>query len=155
VKTLPLEPTCPTVSAEKYNDGLKVRRQITGNRQKFRHSPIYEALYGRLRASVHRARGKCKGDSTRDLASWFAPESTASGMAYDGGTVGVAHKTLPFGTVRWFRHAGRTRSAPVIDRGPYIAGRDWDLTQQLASDISFDGVGYVRVALHNCWAVFK
>jgi rare lipoprotein A (peptidoglycan hydrolase) len=154
-QTLPLEPTCATVRAEKYNDGLQIRRQITGNEQKFRHRPVCKALYGRLRDSVHRARGKCKGDSTTDLASWFSPEPTASGMAYGDGTVGVAHKTLPFGTVRWFRHAGRTRSAPVIDRGPYIAGRVWDLTAQLAQDISFDGVGSVTVSAHNCWAAWR
>lgn len=154
--TLPLDaPSCRAVSAETYNDGLQVRRRITGNDQKFKHRPVCEALYGRLRRSVRRARGKCKGKSVAATASWYAPEGTASGITYGAGTVGVAHKTLPFGTVRWFHRAGRTQDAPVIDRGPYIAGREWDLTAQLAQDLALGGVGSVTVSKHNCWAGWR
>ena len=44
--------------------------------------------------------------------------------------VGVAHKSLPCGTLITFRNPanGRIVTAPVVDRGPYVAGRQWDLT---------------------------
>ena len=42
--------------------------------------------------------------------------------------LGVAHKTAPCGTLITFAYGGRSITVPVIDRGPYIAGREWDLT---------------------------
>ena len=42
--------------------------------------------------------------------------------------LGVANKTLPCGTEVTFRYGDRAVRVPVIDRGPYIAGREWDLT---------------------------
>ena len=44
------------------------------------------------------------------------------------GTLGVAHKSLPCGTKVTFRYHGRSVTVPVIDRGPYVGGREWDLT---------------------------
>ena len=43
--------------------------------------------------------------------------------------VGVAHRTLPCGTLVTFRYKGRVVTVPVVDRGPYVAGRTWDLTR--------------------------
>jgi rare lipoprotein A len=40
-----------------------------------------------------------------------------------------------------FRYAGRALRVPVIDRGPYIAGREWDLTGATAIALSFNGLG--------------
>lgn len=55
--------------------------------------------------------------------------------------LGVAHKTAPCGTVVDFRYAGRQLRLPVIDRGPYIAGREWDLTGAAADALGFPGLG--------------
>jgi peptidoglycan lytic transglycosylase len=66
-------------------------------------------------------------------ASWYGPGSygntTACGVKLTRTTVGVAHKTLPCGTQVQFSYAGRTLVVPVIDRGPFVAGRSWDLTK--------------------------
>jgi rare lipoprotein A len=42
----------------------------------------------------------------------------------------VAHRSLPCGTKVTFRNPsnGRTVTVPVIDRGPYVSGRQWDLS---------------------------
>jgi peptidoglycan lytic transglycosylase len=66
----------------------------------------------------------------RGVASWYAPvgETTACGIVVDKDTVGVAHRTLPCGTPVLLYYRGRTVVAPVIDRGPYVHGRTWDLT---------------------------
>ena len=87
--------------------------------------------------------------------SWYGPgfygNNGACGMVPGGiqkDTVGVAHKTLPCGTRVAFRYNGRTVIARVIDRGPYVAGRQWDMTHGLCVllDHCFTGGGvYYRI----------
>lgn len=57
--------------------------------------------------------------------------------------LGVAHKTLPCGTMVLFRYGDRAIRLPVIDRGPYIAGREWDFTGAAAAALKFPGLGRV------------
>ena len=65
-------------------------------------------------------------------ASYYGPGLYGDGLACGGtlqpGTLGVANKTLPCGTMVTLRYHGRTVTVPVVDRGPYVAGRDFDLT---------------------------
>ncbi len=61
--------------------------------------------------------------------------------------LGVAHKTAPCGTLITFHYGGRTLTVPVIDRGPYIAGREWDLTGATAAALGFPGLGKIEWAL--------
>jgi hypothetical protein len=58
--------------------------------------------------------------------------------------LGVANKTLPCGTEVIFRYGGRAIRIPVIDRGPYIAGREWDLTGAAAEALHFPGLGPIE-----------
>jgi rare lipoprotein A (peptidoglycan hydrolase) len=78
-------------------------------------------------------------------ASWYGPglwgRSTACGQVLRPTTVGVANKTLPCGTTIRFTYHGRSVVAPVIDRGPYVRGRAWDLTAAAAEALEFEGVG--------------
>ena len=71
----------------------------------------------------------------RALASWYGPGLYGGHLACGGtltpGTLGVANKSLPCGTKVTFRHNGRVLRVPVIDRGPYVAGRTWDLSRGL------------------------
>lgn len=66
--------------------------------------------------------------------SWYGPgfygRRTACGYALTTTLIGVAHRTLPCGTLIEFRNpaTGRTVTMPVVDRGPYVSGRSWDLT---------------------------
>lgn len=55
--------------------------------------------------------------------------------------LGVANKTLPCGTEVTFVYGHRAIRVPVIDRGPYIAGRKWDLTGATAEALHFPGLG--------------
>src|SRR5262249_4716570 len=59
-------------------------------------------------------------------------------------TLGVANKTLPCGTEVIFRYGSRAIRIPVIDRGPYIAGRTWDLTGAAAEALRFPGLGPIQ-----------
>jgi rare lipoprotein A (peptidoglycan hydrolase) len=58
--------------------------------------------------------------------------------------LGVAHKTAPCGTLVTFIYAGRSITVPVIDRGPYVAGREWDLTGATADALAFPGLGQIQ-----------
>ena len=83
-------------------------------------------------------------------ASWYGPgfygNTTACGQKLRKGTLGVAHKKLPCGTKVTFAYEGRWVRAKVIDRGPYIAGRKWDLTYQTALQLGTieDGTAMVK-----------
>jgi hypothetical protein len=71
------------------------------------------------------------------LATWYGPgfwgNETACGIPLTADLQGVAHRTLPCGTLVALSYEGRTIVVPVIDRGPYgVAGADWDLTQAAA-----------------------
>jgi rare lipoprotein A (peptidoglycan hydrolase) len=57
--------------------------------------------------------------------------------------LGVAHKTAPCGTLITFIYGGRSITVPVIDRGPYIVGREWDLTGATAAALNFPGLGRI------------
>ena len=80
-------------------------------------------------------------------ASYYGPGLYGNGVACGGtllpGTMGVAHKTLPCGTKVKLRYHGRSVTVPVIDRGPYVAGRDYDLTWAVKQRLGFPGVGTV------------
>jgi len=58
--------------------------------------------------------------------------------------LGVANKTLPCGTEVIFLYGGRAIRVPVIDRGPYIPGREWDLTGAAAEALRFPGLGAIQ-----------
>ena len=66
------------------------------------------------------------------IASWYGPgfygNKTACGQVYTPEIIGVAHRTLRCGTMLVLEYRGRTMTVPVIDRGPYIAGRTLDLS---------------------------
>jgi hypothetical protein len=80
-------------------------------------------------------------------ASYYGPGLYGNGVACGGtllpGTLGVANKTLPCGTRVKLRYHGRSVTVPVIDRGPYVAGRDYDLTEATKLRLGFPGVGTV------------
>ena len=61
--------------------------------------------------------------------------------------LGVANKTLPCGTMVTFRYGNRAVRVPVIDRGPYIPGRMWDLSGAAAEALHFPGLGQVQYRL--------
>jgi rare lipoprotein A (peptidoglycan hydrolase) len=85
-------------------------------------------------------------------ASWYGGtsmwgRSTACGQTLRPSTIGVANKTLPCGTPVKFVWHGHSIVAPVIDRGPYIKGRAWDLTSAAAEALEFEGIGRIRYAV--------
>jgi hypothetical protein len=102
-----------------------IRVKFSGDRQNGRST----AAAGQM--TVYREAG----------ASWYEDGgNTACGFHAH---YGVANRTLACGTKVALRYNGRTVTATVDDRGPYVGGRDWDLNQNTASALGFGGVGTV------------
>jgi rare lipoprotein A len=73
----------------------------------------------------------------------FWGSRTACGQILHKNTIGVAHRTLPCGTRVSIYYRGRTMVVPVIDRGPYANGADWDLTEATSRALGMNGTARV------------
>ena len=86
-------------------------------------------------------------------ASWYGMEHhnkiTAGGLPFDANQSTVAHRTLPLGTkVRLVNpENGRTAVGRVADRGPYIRGRDLDVSLALAKKLGFVRKGVTELEI--------
>lgn len=82
--------------------------------------------------------------------SWYGPgfygHRTACGVALTQTVLGVASRTLPCGTLVSFRNTanGRVVTAPVIDRGPYVTGRTWDMSAGLCAALNHCYTGTIE-----------
>lgn len=80
-------------------------------------------------------------------ASWYGPGLYGNRLGCGGrlapGRLGVAHKSLPCGSKVTLRHRGRSVRVRVIDRGPYVGGREYDLTEATARKLRFRGHGAI------------
>lgn len=92
--------------------------------------------------------GRLKSAMGKAGASWYGPgfygNRTACGQRLRESTVGVAHKTLPCGSKVLIGYGGRFLLTRVIDRGPFIAGRSWDLTNGARLSLGYQGIDPVR-----------
>lgn len=102
----------------------------------------------KCKARVRAKRARREGRPA--LASWYGPGLYGNGMACGGvlttGTMGVAHKSIACGTpVRvCFRGCAAVR---VVDRGPYVGPREFDLTAATARVIGMSGVQTIQVTV--------
>jgi rare lipoprotein A (peptidoglycan hydrolase) len=110
----------------------------TGGASSYQPSPIEEGEYS-------------FGGWRYGGASWYGPglwgNKTACGQTLQPQTLGVAHKKLPCGTTVKFVYRDQTVVTQVIDRGPYVHGRAWDLTKAVSDALGFEGVGRLRYAV--------
>lgn len=84
------------------------------------------------------------------MASWYGYElagnSTASGEVFNPEDLTFAHKTMAFGTVVRFCANGGCVLARCNDRGPFVAGRSFDLSLAAFRSIAPLGAGVIEVA---------
>ena len=69
----------------------------------------------------------------------FYGKRTACGQRLRRGTIGLANRTLKCGESVAIYYQGKTLVVPVIDRGPYANGADWDLTVATGKALGIDG----------------
>lgn len=97
--------------------------------------------------------GVASGPGVTVIASWYGPgfygNRTACGQVYTPEILGVAHRTLPCGTLLRLEFRGVVVTAPVIDRGPYIAGRTLDLSNATRQQLACTDLCPVRMQILN------
>ena len=85
------------------------------------------------------------------LNDGFDGKKAANGEIFDKDALTAAHKSLPFGTILkvTYPKTGKTVNVRINDRGPYIDGRDIDLSYGAAVQLGLvkHGVGKVRVTV--------
>jgi rare lipoprotein A len=81
------------------------------------------------------------------IASWYKlfGHSTACGDKLTRHTLGVANKTLPCGEDVALYFHNHTMVVPVIDRGPYVKGRRYDLTYATAKALGMVSAGVATI----------
>lgn len=114
-------------------------------------APVLKAcvVAGAAVAAVTFGQGEAQADPM--VSSWYGPglegNLTASGEVFDPSGYTAASLTYPFGTRLLVSYGGRSTVVIVNDRGPYVAGRQIDLSQAAAEEIGLTaaGVDYVDV----------
>lgn len=89
--------------------------------------------------------------------SWYGPRfhgrEMANGRPFNRYAISAAHKTLPLGIqVRVTNpQTGASLVVPITDRGPYIQGRQLDLSEEAAERLGVKEEGVARVWLEINW----
>lgn len=89
------------------------------------------------------------------VASWYGPRFhgnlTASGEIYDQMSMTAAHKKLPFGTMLKLTNPrnGKSIVVRINDRGPYIEGRQLDLSKNAAIALGMMKKGVVKIQVQE------
>ena len=82
----------------------------------------------------------------------FAGKKTASGKIFNPLALTAAHKTLPFGTrvkVTNIKN-GRSVIVTITDRGPFIPGRELDVSYRAAQNLKFENAGVAKISMQIC-----
>lgn len=85
------------------------------------------------------------------ITGWYGEDfdgrSTANGETYDMYATTAAHPTLPLGSVVRVINMRNHRSqiVRINDRGPYVEGRELDVSYEVARRLGFDGKGLAKV----------
>jgi rare lipoprotein A (peptidoglycan hydrolase) len=88
-------------------------------------------------------------------ASWYGPRFhgnlTANGESYNQMALTAAHKSLPFGTVIKVTNLrnGKSVLVRINDRGPFVDGRDLDLSKGTALALGMINRGVIKVRVQQ------
>jgi rare lipoprotein A len=81
-------------------------------------------------------------------ASWYGPRfygrRTANGELFTKNIISFAHCSMEFGTKVKFYYKGKTVIAHCNDRGPFIKGREFDLSYKTAKILGLKGVKLIK-----------
>ncbi|MBS3957007.1 MAG: septal ring lytic transglycosylase RlpA family protein [Clostridiales bacterium] len=109
--------------------------------------PYTDRVY--LVSEHHPRRYRSLGRTELAFCSWYGNEFhgrlSASGQIYNQNDFTAASRTLPFGTRLALTRGERRIVVVITDRGPFIAGRDLDLSRAAAEALGFSGLATVHV----------
>ncbi|HET9209649.1 MAG TPA: septal ring lytic transglycosylase RlpA family protein [Thermoanaerobaculia bacterium] len=112
-----------------------------------------ERLWENLSLPEDRAELSSSSFRTLGRASWYGPhfdgQPTANGETFDMNALTAAHRTLPLGSRVLVHNLENDRRVVVRinDRGPYIQGRDIDLSYGAARQLGMVPDGIARVEI--------
>ena len=136
----------PTAQATINGDGTFSTNWMTNHIGRF----LVRAVIGGTSASAASASGPPTVATTvyrTSIATLYGPglfgRRTACGPRLTRSTVGLANRTLKCGSLVAVYYRGRTLNVPVIDRGPYANGADWDLTMAAARALGITGTARI------------
>jgi peptidoglycan lytic transglycosylase len=163
--TAPTDQAGRTVAIERFDDATQAWGAVAT--ATVAADGTYLARWRTDRAGEHRVRAVIAGGQAvaasatpelaitvhrQAMATWFGPgfygRRTACGQKMSRTLLGVAHKKMKCGTQVAVLYKGRRITVPVVDRGPFRRGTEWDLTAATAQALGFehtDRVGAVRV----------
>lgn len=71
-------------------------------------------------------------------------ERTSCGQRLGRKTLGVAHPVLPCGVKLFIAYKHKVVLTQVVDRGPSVPGREFDVTRALAAKLGLEGTRQIR-----------
>jgi rare lipoprotein A len=129
-------PTINPTASGKPSDGSTTSARNTFNSSKLRSTAARKPL------AVWECTSSWYGDD-------FDGQPTANGETYDMYAATAAHPTLPLGSIVRVVNPRNHRSQVVRinDRGPYVEGRELDVSYEVARRLGFDQHGVAKVRL--------
>jgi rare lipoprotein A (peptidoglycan hydrolase) len=105
-------------------------------------------LVGLAALALARRHGSAHGNTPGAVGAYYTSRAapygptnrrTACGERFTPQLEGIAHPTLPCGVKIYIRFGGKQVLTEVVDRGPNVPGRDFDITKGLADRIGLHG----------------
>jgi rare lipoprotein A len=90
---------------------------------------------------------RCSNASYYGVGDGYGYQTAANGERFNPYGLTAAHKSLPFGTIVKVTNQsnGKTVSVRINDRGPFVAGRDLDLSYGAFAAIASPSQGVARI----------
>lgn len=112
------------------------------------HGP--EFWYARFRSAraklrAHRHASAATAGWSSAVASYYGTDGTSGGCGMSNGPSTFASLIVPCGARVEFCRAGACVTGTRTDSGPYIAGRSFDLSSEMASALGFTSAGVASV----------
>ena len=98
-----------------------------------------------LAPSPSHATSSCAGASFYGVGDGYHGQITANGERFNTYAMTAAHRYLPFGTRLRVTHGGRSVVVRINDRGPFVAGRDLDLSYAAFQALASPSRGHINV----------
>jgi rare lipoprotein A (peptidoglycan hydrolase) len=112
------------------------------------------SLQGDTSFSIPNSKNKAKPLAVwQCITGWYGEDfdgqPTANGETYDMYATTAAHPTLPLGSIIRVVNTRNHRSQVVRinDRGPYVEGRELDVSYEVARRLGFDERGLAKVRI--------
>lgn len=87
----------------------------------------------------------CGGASHYGIGDGYHGRITASGERFNTYALTAAHRTLPLGTRLRVTHNNRSVVVRINDRGPYVWGRELDLSYAAFKTLASPDKGHINV----------